>query len=348
MNANAACRSLLFPAVPAVVAGWFAAGLPAATAQTGLFSYDSLSFIEERVATEIGDLTLRLNGLLETPTMVDLDAGEARDSEFIGNFDLTAGTQLPNRWRVRLTYLGQYATQPLFNGEVTEGYGDNALLSVGGAWGTMLAGNVSGVVREQTRRLRGLGGHSLIFDDVLGRLGERSVGYVGRFGPWVMSTVVDEEAGVDLGATYRRPLGNKDYRLTARYVKSAYAPAGDSVLLDTQAVIVVGEFIYGATLFDLSVGHERLSSDALSADRSYLSSGIRTKLGAVGLFLEGHRGRIEGQKVTSATIGLAHDLARGLSATWGLHYADAVVNVAGVSLLDSHERQFVLSFLYGF
>ena len=348
MYANTACRAFLFRAVLAIVAGHFAAAHISAVAQTGPFSYDRMSFLEERLATEVGDITLRLNGLLETPVMVDLDADEVTETEFIGNFDLTAGTQLPNRWRVRLTYLGQYATQPLLDSEVAGGYGDNALLSVGGAWGTMLAGNVSGAVREQTRRLRGLGGHSLIFDDVLGRLGERNIGYVGRFGPWVMSTVVDEEAGFDLGATYRRPLGNKDYRLTARYVESAYVPADASVPLDTQAVIVVGEFIYGATLLDLSVGHERLSSDALSADRSYLSSGIRTKLGAVGLFLEGHRGRIDGQEVTSATIGLAHDLARGLSATWGLYYADAVVNVAGVSLLDSHERQLVFSFLYGF
>ena len=348
MYAKATCRAFLYSAVPAVVAGLFAAGLPSASAQTRLIDYDRLSYLEERLATEVGDITFRLNGLLETPTMVDLDAREARGSEFIGNFDLTAGTQLPNRWRVSLTYLGQYATRPLFNGEVTEGYGENALLSVGGAWGTMLAGNVSGVVREQTRRLRGLGGHSLVFDDVLGRLGERSVGYIGRFGPWVMSTVLDEEAGFDLGATYRRPIGNKDYRLTARYVESAYAPADDSVLFDTQAVVVVGEFIYGATLVDLSLGHERLSSDALSVDRAYLSSGVRTKLSAVGFFLEGHRSRIEGQFVTSATIGLEHDLARGLSATWGLRYSDAVVNVAGVSLLDSRERQFVLSILYAF
>ena len=347
MNANGPWRSPV-PAVLAVIAGHFTVALHPAAAQTRSFSYDRLSFLEERLATEVGDVTFRLNGLLESPTTADLDGDEARHSEFLGNFDITAGTQLPNRWRVRLTYLGQYATQPLFNGEVAEGYGENALLSIGGAWGTMLAGNVSGVVREQTRRLRGLGGHQLVFDDVLGRIGERSVGYVGRFGPWVMSTVLDEEAGFKLGATFQRPLGNKDYRLTARYVESAFAPANESVLFDTQAVVVVGEFIYGATLLDLSLGHEQLSADALSADRSYLSSGVRTKLGAVGLFLEGHRSRIEGQDVLSATVGLEHDLARGLSATWGVHYADAVVNVGGVSLLDSRDRQFVFSLQYGF
>ncbi len=347
MIAIGPCRGF-FPAMFAVMAAHFAMAPAPVVAQTRLYNYDNLSILEERLATEVGDVTVRLNGLLETPVMVDLDAGEAADSEFIGNFDLTAGTQLRNRWRVRLTYLGQYATQPLFNGQVTEGYGDNALLSIGGAWGTMLAGNVSGVVREQTRRLRGLGGHSLVFDDVLGLLGERSVGYVGRFGPWVMSTVVDEEAGFDLGATFRRPLGNKDYRLTARYVESTYAPSDESVLFDTQAFAVVGEFIYGATLFDLSMGLERLASDGLSTDRSYLSSGVRTKIGAIGLFVEGHYGMIEGEEVTSATMGVEHDLARGLSATWGVHYADAVVNVAGVNLLDSREMQFVFSFLYGF
>ena len=347
MNTNRPCRTFL-PAILAVVAGHFTVAPHPAVAQTRPFSYDRLSFFEERLATQVGDLTFRLNGLLETPVMVDLDAGEATESEFIGNFDLTAGTQLPNRWRVRLTYLGQYATQPLFNGEVAEGYGENALLSMGGAWGTMLVGNVSGVVREQTRRLRGLAGHSLAFDDVLGRLGDRSVGYVGRFGPWIMSTVVDEDAGFDLGATFRRPLGNKDYRFTARYVESTYAAADETVEFDTQALVVVGEFIYGATLLDLSVGVERFASRGLSTERTYLSSGVRTKLGAVGLFAEGHYGLIEGEESTSATMGLEHDLARGLTATWGVHYADAIANIAGVKLLDSRETQFVFSFLYGF
>lgn len=345
MDANVACRAFFSPALRAIGAAWLSATLTPAAAQ---ISYDSLSMFEERLAAEVGDVTFRLNGLLETPTMLDLDADRERDSEFIGNFDLTAGTQWPNRWRVRLTYLGQYATRSLLDGEVAEGYDENALLSVGGAWGTLLAGNVSGVVREQTRRLRGLGGHSLVFDDVLGRLSERSVGYVGRYGPWVMSTVVDEEDSFELGATFRRPLGNKDYRLTARYVESAYAPRDESVLFDTQAVVIGGEYIYGATLVDISLGHERLSSNGLGVDRSYLSSGIRTKRGAVGFFLEGHRGRIEGQDVTSATVGLEHDLARGLSATWGVHYADADVRVGGVRLMDSRETQFILSFLYGF
>ena len=347
MNTDIPCRGFP-PAMLAVMVAHLALVSAPVVSQTRAHNYDSLSFLEERLATEVGDVTFRLNGLLESPVMVELDSDEAMESEFIGNFDLTAGTQLPNRWRVRLTYLGQYATQPLYNGEVTEGYGENALLSIGGAWGTMLVGNVSGVVREQTRRLRGLGGRSLAFDDVLGLPGERSVGYVGRFGPWVMSTVVDEEAGFDLGATFQRPLGNKDYRLTARYVESTYAPSNESLLFDTQAIVVVGEFIYGATLFDLSMGLERFSSDGPTTDRSYLSSGVRTKIGAIGLFVEGHYGRIESEEVTSATLGFEYDLARGLAATWGVHYANAVVNVAGVNLLDARGKQFVFSLLYGF
>ena len=108
----------------------------------------------------------------------------------------------------------------------------------------MLVGNVLGAVREQTRRLRGPGGRSLALDDALRRLGDSCVGFVGRFGPWVMSTVLDEDAGFDLGATFRRPLGNKDYRLTARYVQGTYAAAGETVEFDTQALIVVGGFLW--------------------------------------------------------------------------------------------------------
>ena len=336
------------PALLAGIAVHLVTGLVPAAAQNRPLSYDTLSFFEERLAAELGDVTFRLNGLLETPVTFDLDADDLSDPGFIGNLDLTTGTQLPNRWRVRLTYLGQYATAPAVSDEVAEGYGDNALLSIGGAWGTVLAGNVSGVVREQTRRQRGFGSRTLMFDDAIGRLGDTSVGYVGRFGPWVVSTVVDEEQGFELGTVFQRPLGNKDYRLSARYVESVYQPAGESVQFDTRAFAVVGEFIYGATLLDLGVGHERLVSNELTVSRSYVSSGVRRKIGAVGLFLEGHYGRMEGESVNSATAGVEHDLARGLSASWGLQYADAFVDLNGVNLFDSREMRVLFSLLYDF
>ena len=174
-----------------------------ATAQDISLNYESLSSLEGPLATEIGYMTFVLTGLLDTPLTLDLEDDDGTDAGFIGNFQISALTQLSNRWRVALTYFGQYVNGQTLVFELgDDDYEDNAALSAGGAWGTVLGGNVSGIVREQTRRLRGAGNASLDFDDVLGMLEDRSAGYVGRFGPWVMSTVVDEDANFDLGAMY--------------------------------------------------------------------------------------------------------------------------------------------------
>ena len=55
MNANGPWRSPV-PAVLAVIVGHFTVALHPAAAQTRSFSYDRLSFLEERLATEVGDV----------------------------------------------------------------------------------------------------------------------------------------------------------------------------------------------------------------------------------------------------------------------------------------------------
>lgn len=59
------------------------------------------------------------------------------------------------KWRVSLTYFGQYATDAAIGLRSDEQFIDNGAISVGSAWGTLLIGDVSGIVREQTRRRRG-------------------------------------------------------------------------------------------------------------------------------------------------------------------------------------------------
>ena len=54
-----------------------------------------------------------------------------------------------------------HSTDADSNAGSDERYADNVALSVGGVWGTVLGGNVSGVVREQTRRRRGAGNGTL-------------------------------------------------------------------------------------------------------------------------------------------------------------------------------------------
>ena len=111
---------------------------------------------------------------------------------------------------------------------------------------------------------------------------------------------------------------------------------------------VVGELIHGSTAFDMGVGHERLTSHALDAERWYVSAGVRTKTGVVSVSLEGHYGRIEGEEEVSAALGLQYDLARGLSANLGLNHESARVFLGGVRLVDTRNTVAALSLRYSY
>ena len=319
-----------------------------AAAQEFSLNYESLSSLEEPLATEIGDITLVLTGLLDTSLSDRSEHDEAPDAALIGNAQVAALAQLPNSWRVSLTYFGQYATDAAIGLRSDEQFIDNGAVSVASAWGTLLIGDVSGIVREQTRRRRGAGNGILAFDDVLGHLDDPGAGYHGRFGPWVVSTVVDRDANIDVGASFQRPAGNRDFRITFRATDAAYRAADGSGRFDTRAVAAVAEMIYGSTTYDAGVGFERLSSAARRADRWFLSAGARTKAGVVGISIGAHVGRIEGQDEFSIAVGLQYDIARGLSANLGLNHARADVSINGAPLMELDESEAVVSIRYSF
>ena len=318
------------------------------TAQNLSLNYDRLSSLEEPLAIEAGDVTFLLTGLLDTPLSFGLENDGTDDEGFIGNFQASASTQLPNRWRVSLAYFGQYATEPELVVEMDSNYTDNIAFALSGIWGTVLAGNISGVVREQTRRLRGAGNAFLAFDDVFGRLAHWGGGYRGRFGPWVISTVLDEDANIDLGAMFQRPLGNRDYRFTVRYTEGAYTSADSTSRYNTRAVGVVGELVYGSALFDIGAGYEHFSATGPDTGQWYLTSGVRMKLGVLTWSLEGHYGQVDGKDKTAIAAGFQYDLARGLSANLGLNHEDARADIGHVSFIDSKDTKAALSLRYSF
>ena len=102
------CKALRLPVLGVVAATAMAATHPA-TAQNISLNYESLSSLEEPIATEIGDVTVLLTGLVDTSLTRDTEDDDASGADLIGNFQLSALTQLSNRWRVGLTYFGQYA-----------------------------------------------------------------------------------------------------------------------------------------------------------------------------------------------------------------------------------------------
>ena len=320
----------------------------AAVAQDVSLNSERLSSMEEPTAIQVGEMTLVLNGLLDSSLIHDAEQDQdTTGGGLTANFQISASSQLMNRWRVRFSYFGQYTADDL-DPELDDEYSDNAALSVGGAWGSLLVGNVSGVVRDETRRLRGAGNAVLGLDDSLGELDDTSAGYVGRFGPWVVSSVVDGDGRFDAGLMSQRPAGNKDYRLTLRANTGDYVAADGSRRFDTKAVGIVGELIYGSTTYDAGMGHERFSSGGFHPDRWYVSAGVRKKTGVRTLSLEGHFGRIEEHDEVSAALGIQYDIARGLSGNLGVNYTKAEAVIDGTRFVDTQEKRIILSIRYSF
>lgn len=316
-------------------------------AQVVSLNYERLSSLEDPLAAEFGDVTYVLNGLADLPLFLDLD-GDADRIESITNFQFEASTQLSNRWLAALTYFGQYVSDSAAETASEEDYTDNLALSVGSYWGTVLLGNVSGIVREQTRRLRGAGNASLAFDDTLGRLGDDGGGYLVRFGPWLFSSLIDDDDSFDLGVTYQRPTGTRDYRLAARYTDSTYTAEDGSRTFDSTAFSGVAEVIFGSSRWDIGAGYEHLSGEGLKLERWYTSAGGRLKAGVLSISLEGHYGQIEGEDEVSAAFGIQYDLARGLSANLGLNHTDGTASREGTSIVRARDNKAVLSMRYSF
>lgn len=294
-------------------------------AQDVSLNYDTLSSLEEPIATNLGDVTIVLTGL------VDLSLSAAGDSEdedvdlspgLVGNFEVSAETQLGNRWRVGAAYFGQYASDEFDSFAVSEGYTDNIAGFVGTSFGTVLGGNVSGQVRELTRRRRGVGHAALALDDFSANLRNWGVGYIGRFGPSLIGGAVDDEGNFDLGISYQRPRGQVDYRITGRVLHVGRSSFEEPEAPGTLGIAGVFEATYASSTFDVGLAYENLDRPEGSLDRWYVSAGARTQLGPWLFSAEGHYGRAAGQDELSLSAGAAFFVARGLSLNAGANYRE--------------------------
>ena len=312
-----------------------------ATAQAVNLNYESLSSLEEPLATQYQDITFSLTGLTDASLNY---LRESSDSEvsLLGNFQLSAETQLSNSWTLGAAYFGQY------DDSEDDNYTDNAALYLGGVWGTGSIGNVTGIVREQTRRIRAAGNGDLNFDDHLGQLSDVGVNYIGRFGPSQLLATVDDDSNFEIASIYQRPIDNKDYRFSLRYRESQFTPDNETILFDSKAIGLMGELTYGNTIFNLGLGVEQLSSNSMSLDRQTVSMGAFRKVGLWTFSGEAHLGDIEGQDERSYALGLKYDIARGMSLNLGLNHSDADVSANGISILQEKETQGLVSLRYSF
>lgn len=302
-------------------------------------NYEALNAFEAPLALELGDVTFALNGRTDAEFDYSFETNDGIDGALFGNYQVSAETQLPNRITVGVVYGGAFEA---FSGD--QDYEDNIAGYAGGTWGTVFGGNVSDLVFEETRRLRGVTPVRLSGDGALGELNDLSGGYRGRYGPVIISGLVDENGNYDAGISFQRPIGNKDYRFTARHNDGTITTADGLTELDTRSVSGVGEYIYGSTRFDVSAGYEEIEE----ADRWFTSGGFSTKKGVWSLSAEGLYGQIDGQDEFSAVVGVKRDLARGLAATLALDFEDRQINVNGVDYFDAKDTRLVGGLSYGF
>ncbi len=319
----------------------------AVSAQNVSLNSERLSSLEKPLATQVGDFTLSASGVMDSAVVHNNENNRTGES-FTANFQLQAAAQLTNRWHVGVAYFGQYTDENTDVSVPDSDYVDNASVSVGSSWGTFVFGNVAAVVREQTRRRRGAGSGELAFDDFLGEPADSGASYVGRFGPWVVSSIYDEDDQYDFGAVYQRPRGTKDYRLTFRTNKASYAPSTGKARHDTKGIGIVGELIYGSTAFDIGMGAERVYFDGETMKRRYASAGIRNKIGALTLSAEGHYGRIAGNAEKSTALGAQYDMARGLSVNLGVNYAATQFSADGQTIERTRTKSTIVSIRYSF
>ena len=323
----------------------------AAQAQDVNLNYDRLSSLEEPLAYDFAGITLSVAGLVDVPVVAEFDevtGGNDVDVEIVGNFQFTAETQLANRWTIGAVYFGQYSSIPLGAFGGADDYSDNVAGFVATSFGTVIGGNVNQQVRELTRRQRGAGNGFLAFDDFMGGLDNWGGAYVGRFGPSVIGVVVDENGDFEVGSVFQRPIGVRDLRFSARYRQGQFKAADGITTFDTSGAAVVGEFVYGSSLFDLGGGYERLDGALIELDRWYLSAGAQTQMGPLQISAEGHYGRAAGDEEISVGLGAQYAVARGLSLNLGLNHADATIVSDGVTLVETDEVKAIGSLRFSY
>jgi hypothetical protein len=302
-------------------------------------NYDSLSSLEQPLAAHYSDVTFSLTGLVDAALNYGSDA---EGSSLLGNFQVGAETQLANSWTLGAGYFAEYTSAD------NDNYSDNVGVYVGGVWGTVSIGNVTGLVREQTRRTRGVGNAELDFDDQLGQLDDTGLSYVGRFGATQLIATIDDEGGYEIGGVFQRPIGNKDYRFSLQYRDSKLTVDNAVIEFGSKGLGLVAELTYASSVFDLGVGLEQINANNVSADRTYLSFGAAHKVGVLTYSAEAHFGDTDGQRETSYAAGISYDVARGISINAGLNYSDAQVDLNGLALLNVDQTEGSLSFRYSF
>lgn len=328
----------LAAAIPALACG------QTAQAQSISLNYASLSTLEEPIAFRSGNTTLVVNGLVDGGVRLNFDTRGLLDPVnpgAIANAQATVETELDNRWTVGASYFGQYDTY-------ARRYRANGVGFIRTSWGTFIGGNVSGLLREDTRRRRGFGNGVLAYDDFLGQTARWGGVYRLVSGPFLSGLMVDQEGNVEIGTVYQRPYGTHDIRWSARGRHARMRDAAGRRRFTTTGGMVVADLTYGSSIYDIGLGYERIAGQGQGLDRWFASAGARTKIHMITMSLEGHVGTIDGSPEFAAAAGLGYAISRGLSANLGLNYREANVVRNGIPVLVGRDQSAAFSMRYSY
>ncbi len=283
-------------------------------------NYDNLSFFEEPLATQVGSATLSTNILLDQSVQYN-----SRSNDDIYNTralaDFKVEWQLPTSAQIGLQYFASY--DRLADNKDQDKYSDNLAFFVSDEWGTVAVGNVTGSVREKTRRKKGFGNADLAYDDFLGALDETGGYYSVRYNSYQVFVAADQEGRAEAGLSFQRPIGKRHYFASMRVRKGdASEDTSTTDLGETYGGAVVGQYIYASFLLDTQLGYEVVDLDGVNStnDHVFGSIGTQYKYGAYRVSAEGSLGRYDGQDRRAFALGSHVDVARGASLNLGVNY----------------------------
>ena len=287
-----------------------------ADGQSAPINYDSLSFVEEPLAVEIGPATVSAKLLFDQSAQYDTTSDDDTYNTRI-NGDFSIQTQLPNSWRIKANYVSNY------NRLADDEYTDNAALSISDEWGTLAGGNVTGSVYEKTRRQRGVGNAALSNDNFIGSLDQTGGFYSVRYNSYELSMTADKEGRAEAGVSFERPIGQSNYFTSAR-IRKGNASENSSINQDADSLggAIVGEYSYGSFLLDGQIGYEHIDHENINNEDDHIfgSFGTQYKSGAYSFSIEGGLGRYNDDARRAASLGSRLDIARGTSLNFGINY----------------------------
>jgi hypothetical protein len=313
-------KNYVLAAAAAAFAGQSMLASPA-TADSLPINYDDFSFVEEPLAVDTGVGTLSLAALVDQAVTHEFNGNETTTYDTVAKAQVDFETELPNSSTLALQYVSTFSR--LADDEITETYA----ISLADSWGTIALGEVAGLVKERTRRARGVGNASLANDDFFGGPEAESAFYGMRVNSFQGLFAVDRDGQGGIGLSFEQPVSQGSVFGAVRLQKGDTNDGGTTSggRGDTYGGMVIGGYSYGSFSIDGQVGYERIDLRGGGGDKNnaFASIGARYKYGVYSVSLDLGGGTTDGDTRHAAALGFRADVFRGASFNFGLNHSNA-------------------------